>query len=177
METGLVVTPFLPGDSLLFAAGSISSTGEFNLLLVMIVCIIAAFVGDTVNYWIGRSVGPKIFESNNPFFKKAYLEKAQSFYKKHGGFAIILSRFVPIVRTFAPCVAGISKMSYPTFLLYNIIGGTLWVLLFTSLGFFFGNIPLVKSHFELVMVAIVLVSVVPLVIEFIKGRRESSTQA
>ncbi len=171
METGFVLMPFLPGDSLLFAAGSLSSFGAFNIWRVLAVSIVAAFLGDTVNYWIGRFVGPQIFERDNRFIKKAHLKKAHEFYEKHGAFAIVLSRFVPIVRTFAPFVAGISQMSYMTFLMYNLLGGVLWVLLFTLAGFFFGNIPVVRDHFELAMVAIILVSVVPVAIELIKARQ------
>ena len=132
METGFVVTPFLPGDSLLFAAGSLSALGSFNVWVLLAVCIFAAFAGDTVNYWIGRFFGEQLFARDRKFLKKAHLDKAQKFYEKHGGFAIILARFVPIVRTFAPCVAGISKMSYPKFLAYNLVGGVLWVSLLFS---------------------------------------------
>lgn len=171
METGLVVTPFLPGDSLLFAAGSLAALGAFNIWILLALCIVAAFAGDTVNYWIGRVVGPKLFEKDRPLLKKKHLEKAQKFYEKHGGFAIVLARFVPIVRTFAPCAAGISKMHYPVFMIYNLIGGILWVSLFLLGGFFFGNITFVKEHFELAMVVIVLVSIVPIAVEFIRERR------
>lgn len=173
METGFVVTPFLPGDSLLFAAGSLSALGAFNLWVLLFLCILAAFLGDTVNYWIGHFFGEKLFEKDRKFLKKEHLAKAQAFYDKHGGFAIVLARFVPIVRTFAPCVAGISKMSYPHFLAYNLLGGALWVSLFVLTGHFFGNIPFVKHNFELVMVVIVLISVVPIAFEFMKGRKKS----
>ena len=175
METGFVVTPFLPGDSLLFAAGSLAALGSFHIVVLLVLCIAAAFAGDTVNYWIGRTLGEKLLEKDHRLIKKKHLEKAQAFYEKHGGFAIVLARFVPIVRTFAPCVAGISKMHYPTFMAYNLFGGILWVALFTLAGFFFGNIEFVKNHFELVMVAIILVSVVPIIFEFIKERRSSHT--
>jgi len=170
LETGFVITPFLPGDSLLFAAGSLAALGSLHIWVLLAICVLAAFTGDTVNYWVGRLIGPQIFERESRFIKKKHLDKAHAFYQKHGGFAIILSRFIPIVRTFAPFVAGISKMSYPTFLVYNVIGGTLWVLLFTLAGFFFGNVTFVRQHFEYVMVAIVLISVVPIAIEFAKEK-------
>ena len=170
METGLVIMPFLPGDSLLFAAGSLAAIGSFNIWVLLGVCILAAFIGDTVNYWIGHFFGAKLFEKDRGFVKKAYLKKAQVFYDKHGVLAIILARFVPIVRTFAPCVAGISKMKYTHFMIYNFIGGALWVMLFLFTGFFFGNIPFVKHNFELVMVVIVLISVVPITLEILKAK-------
>jgi membrane-associated protein len=172
METGVIVTPFLPGDSLLFAAGSLSALGAFNIWILWAVCVVAAFAGDTANYWIGRIFGKKLYESNNRFLKKEHFDKAHAFYEKHGGFAIVLARFVPIVRTFAPCVAGMSNMSYHTFMLYNLLGGVLWVSLFVLSGFFLGNIPFVKHNFELVMVFIVLISVVPIMMEVIKSKRE-----
>ncbi len=170
METGFVVTPFLPGDSLLFAAGSLAALGSLNIWVVWALCVAAAFTGDTVNYWIGRLIGPQLFETNNRFLKKKHLEKAQAFYDKHGGFAVVLARFVPIVRTFAPCAAGISKMKYPVFMLYNFLGGILWVSLFVFTGYFFGNIPFVKAHFEYVMVLIIAISLVPIAFEFVKER-------
>ncbi len=169
-ETGLVILPFLPGDSLLFAAGSLSALGSFNLWWLLIICITAAFIGDTVNYWIGHFFGERLFAKDRAFLKKEHLHKAQEFYEKHGAFAIVLARFVPIVRTFAPCVAGISKMSYSHFMIYNFLGGALWVSLFVLTGHFFGNIPFVKHNFEVVMVVIVLISVVPIAYEFIKAK-------
>jgi membrane-associated protein len=172
METGFVVTPFLPGDSLLFAAGSLAALGAFNIWFLLIMCIVAAFLGDTVNYWIGHFLGEKLFEKENFLLKKSYLKKAQDFYAKHGGFAIVLARFVPIVRTFAPFVAGMSKMKYPQFLAYNLVGGVAWVSLFLLAGNFFGNIPFVKHNFHYVMVVIVLISVVPILLETIQLRRE-----
>lgn len=174
METGFVIMPFLPGDSLLFAAGSLSALGSFNLPILLIVCILAAFLGDTVNYWIGHFFGAQLFAKDRKFLKKAHLTKAQAFYEKHGGFAIVLARFVPIVRTFAPCVAGISKMSYPRFLAYNLVGGVLWVSLFVLTGHFFGNIPFVKHNFELVMVVIILISVLPIGYELLKAKMEKA---
>ncbi len=170
METGLVVTPFLPGDSLLFAAGSLAVIGSFNIWILLAVGFAAAFLGDTANYWIGYFFGEKLFAKDRAFLKQSNLKKAQDFYDKHGVYTIVLARFVPIVRTFAPCVAGMSKMKYTTFMKYNIIGSALWVPLFLFLGYFFGNIPFVKHNFELVMVAIVLISVVPIAYELIKGK-------
>ncbi len=169
-ETGLVILPFLPGDSLLFAAGSLSALGSFNIWILLVICIAAAFIGDTVNYWIGHFFGERLFAKDRAFLKKAHLKKAQEFYEKHGAFAIVLARFVPIVRTFAPCVAGISKMKYSHFMIYNLLGGVLWVSLFILTGHFFGNIPFVKKNFEIVMVVIVLISVVPIAYEFIKAK-------
>lgn len=185
METGLVVTPFLPGDSLLFAAGALTaSMGVFDIKLLWILMVGAAFLGDTVNYWIGHFIGPKIFNDelritnyeliNRIFrkvFKREYLLKAQSFYDKHGGIAIVLARFVPIVRTFAPFVAGVGKMHYTKFLSYNAMGGLLWVSIMLFAGYFFGNIPFVKDNFHYVVVVIILISVVPIAIEWIKSKR------
>lgn len=171
VETGLVIMPFLPGDSLLFAAGALSaSLNAFNIWTLWILMVIAAFVGDTVNYWIGHSIGEKAFSMNNKFLKKEYLEKAQAFYEKHGGKAIVLARFVPIVRTFAPFVAGVSKMNYGKFISFNFFGGLAWVTAFLMAGFFFGNIPIVKDNFHYVALGIVLVSVVPIVLELKKKK-------
>ena len=173
METGLVIMPFLPGDSLLFAAGALSaSLGAFNIWLLWGLMVLAAFLGDTVNYWIGHYIGPKAFEMNNKFLKKEYLEKAQSFYDKYGGKAIVLARFVPIVRTFAPFVAGVGKMDYKKFIAFNIIGGLAWVSLFTWGGYFLGNIPVIKANFHYLVLIIIAVSVVPIVIEVVKAKRE-----
>lgn len=173
VETGLVVTPFLPGDSLLFAAGALTaSLGVFEIKLLWILMVLAAFLGDTVNYWIGHFIGPRAFQSKSKFLKKEYLDKAQAFYDKHGGIAIVLARFVPIVRTFAPFVAGIGKMNYGKFLSYNAIGGFVWVTLMLMSGYFFGNIPFVKNNFHYVVVVIILVSVVPIGIEWLKGRKK-----
>lgn len=169
VETGLVIMPFLPGDSLLFAAGALSaSLNAFNIWYLWILMVIAAFVGDTVNYWIGHSIGEKAFSMNSKFLKKEYLEKAQTFYEKHGGKAIVLARFVPIVRTFAPFVAGVSKMNYGKFISYNFVGGLAWVTIFLMSGFFFGNIPFVKDNFHYVALGIIFVSVVPMVWEMRK---------
>jgi membrane-associated protein len=173
METGLVVTPFLPGDSLLFAAGALTaSMGVFDIKLLWVLMVGAAFLGDTVNYWIGHFIGPRAFQSKSRFLKKEYLEKAQAFYDKHGGIAIVLARFVPIVRTFAPFVAGVGKMHYTRFLSFNAIGGLLWVSIMLLSGYFFGNIPFIKNNFHYVVVVIILISVVPIGIEWAKSRRK-----
>lgn len=177
-ETGLVVTPFLPGDSLLFAVGALSALGAMDLWLGIIVLLAAAVLGDAANYWIGHFFGQKIIASPKfPMVKKEHIDKAQEFYAKHGGKAIILSRFVPIVRTFAPFVAGVGKMHYNQFLVYNVIGAVAWVLLFTLAGFFFGNIPGVKHNFSLVVFGIIAISVVPILIEAIKAKREAKREA
>ncbi len=170
METGFVVTPFLPGDSLLFAAGTFAAIGSLDVWLLWAICLAAAILGDTVNYWIGSAIGPRAFEQNNRFLKKKYLDKTQAFYDKHGGKTIVLARFVPIVRTFAPFVAGVGTMEYRRFLTYNVVGAFLWTGIFIWLGYFFGNIPFVQENFELVIVLIILISVVPMAIEFIRGR-------
>ena len=170
METGFVVTPFLPGDSLLFAAGTLAPLSGLNIWLIMVLLIIAAIAGDTVNYWIGHYLGERAY--NIKWIKKEYLDRTHAFFEKHGGKTIFLARFVPIVRTFAPFVAGMGKMSYGYFFSYNVFGGIVWVVLFTLLGFFFGNIPFVKANFELVIIAIILISVVPAVWEAWKARQE-----
>ena len=171
VETGLVVMPFLPGDSLLFAAGTFAALGSFNVWGLIGLLSIAAVLGDAVNYSIGHYLGDRAY--NIKWIKKEYLEKTHAFFEKHGGKAIFLARFVPIVRTFAPFVAGIGKMSYSYFATYNIVGGITWVFIFTLLGYFFGNIPFVKKNFELVIIVIILVSVLPMVFEWWKHRQES----
>ncbi|MEW6287863.1 MAG: DedA family protein [Chloroflexota bacterium] len=171
IETGLVVTPFLPGDSLLFAAGTFAALGSLNVWGLIGLLIAAAVLGDAVNYSIGHYLGERAY--NIKWVKKEYLEKTHAFFEKHGGKAIFLARFVPIVRTFAPFVAGIGKMTYGYFATYNIVGGITWVALFTMLGYFFGNIPFVKANFELVIIAIILISVVPMFVEWWKARREA----
>lgn len=175
-ETGLVVTPFLPGDSLLFAAGALAAGGALPIAWLYVLLVGAAFLGDTVNYWIGHFVGPVAFEGKSRILKKEYLEKAHHFYEKHGGIAIVLARFVPIVRTFAPFVAGVAKMNYFHFLSYNLIGGVIWVSLFVFTGFFFGNIPIVKENFHYTVLVIILISIGPIVYEWYKHHREKGKQ-
>lgn len=176
-ETGLVVTPFLPGDSLLFIVGTLSGSGYLNIWIGYIVLLLAAVLGDTVNYWIGHHIGPHVFSrENSRFFKKAYLEKTREFYEKHGGKTIILARFVPIVRTFAPFVAGVGQMHYNTFLYYNIIGGFIWVTGLLFAGYFFGGLPIIKNNFEFAVIGIVLISLVPVLIEYIKHKRSGTDE-
>jgi membrane-associated protein len=170
-ETGLVVTPFLPGDSLLFAAGALAALGSLDLWLLVVLLIGAAILGDSVNYWVGAWIGPRAFSGNVRFLRKDYLERTSAFYEKHGGKTIILARFVPIIRTFAPFVAGVGAMSYPRFIVYNIIGAVLWVGLFVPLGYFFGNMPTVKNNFSLVIFAIIGISVMPIAVEMFRARR------
>lgn len=173
-ETGLVFVPFLPGDSLLFAAGAFAALGSFNIFLVLGLLWLAAFLGDTVNYWIGHFFGQKIIDNPHiPFINQKHIDETQEFYKKHGGKTIFLARFVPIVRTFAPFVAGVGKMYYKKFLEYNMTGGFVWVFGFTLLGFFFGNIPFVKENFSLVVLAIIALSVAPMVYEVAKSKIKS----
>jgi len=170
IETGLVFTPFLPGDSLLFAAGAFAALGSFNLWLLLGLLMLAAVLGDTVNYWIGHFFGEKLIANPKLPIKKEHIDKTKAFFDKYGGKTIILARFVPIVRTFAPFVAGIGKMHYRNFISFNVIGGVTWVLLFTLTGFFFGNLPQVKHNFSLVIMGIILVSVLPMAIEGVKHK-------
>ena len=170
-ETGLVVTPFLPGDSLLFAAGTFAALGSLDVWLLLALLIGAAVLGDTVNYWVGAWIGPRAFSGNVRFLRKDYLDRTHAFYEKHGGKTIILARFVPIIRTFAPFVAGVGAMSYPKFITYNIVGAVLWVGLFVPAGYFFGNIPAVRENFTVVILAIIAISVVPIALEAIRARR------
>lgn len=174
VETGLVVMPFLPGDSLLFAAGTFAALGSLNVWFLIGLLIVAAVVGDAVNYTIGHYLGERAYQIK--WIKKEYLDKTHAFFEKHGGKAIFLARFVPIVRTFAPFVAGIGKMTYGYFATYNVVGGITWVMTFTLLGYFFGNIPFVKKNFELVIIAIILISVVPMFVEWWKHRREARSE-
>jgi membrane-associated protein len=171
IETGFVITPFLPGDSLLFAAGTFAALGSLNVWLVFLLLAIAAVVGDTVNYWIGHYLGDRAY--NIKWIKKEYLDRTHGFFEKYGVKTIFLARFVPIVRTFAPFVAGVGRMSYKDFFSYNVFGGITWVALFTFTGYFFGNIPFIRDHFSLVVIAIVLISLVPMVVEAIKAKRLS----
>ncbi len=172
METGFVVTPFLPGDSLIFAAGAFSARpgSPLNVVTLFFLLAFAAFLGDTLNYWIGHSIGPRAFSGNVRFLKKEYLDRTHAFFEKHGGKTIILARFIPIIRTFAPFVAGVGEMSYLHFISYNIVGGVAWVALFCFGGYFFGNLPFVERNFSIVIIAIILISVLPAVIEYLRGR-------
>lgn len=172
METGFVVTPFLPGDSLLFAAGTFAALGSLDPFLLFFLLFAAAILGDTVNYWIGSVIGLRAFEKERRFLNREHLEKTQRFFEKHGGKTIILARFIPIVRTFAPFVAGVGTMKYRNFILFNIIGAFLWTSLFIFGGYFIGNIPLVKENFEIVIMLIIFISVLPMAFEYINSRRE-----
>lgn len=176
-ETGLVVTPFLPGDSILFVIGALGATGALDLKLAVVLLIIAAIVGNTINYFIGKMIGYRILENSklpfiNRIIKKEYIEKTNAFYEKHGGKAILLSRFLPILRTFAPFVAGIGKMNFAKFTMYNALGAIAWILIFMMGGYFFGNIPAVKNNFTIVILGIILVSLLPAIITgLMQGRK------
>jgi membrane-associated protein len=171
-ETGLVVTPFLPGDSLLFTVGAVCATGGIKIAVVIPLLIVAAVVGDAVNYAVGQRVGPAVFKSERSrLFNKQHLLRTQEFYDRYGGKTIIMARFVPIVRTFAPFVAGIGRMGYAKFLAYNVIGAVAWVLVCVLAGSWFGNLEVVRKNFELVLIAIIGISVLPMVIEFVRARR------
>ncbi len=174
LETGVVVTPFLPGDSLLFAAGTFAALGSLRVELLFILLTTAAIIGDTVNYWIGHYIGPRAFSGDIRYLKKEYLDRTHEFYEKHGGKTIILARFVPIIRTFAPFVAGVGAMTYGRFVTYNVVGGIVWVAIFTFGGYFFGNLPAVQENFTLVILAIIILSVLPAVYEVLKERRAAS---
>lgn len=179
-ETGLVVTPFLPGDSLLFAVGALAASdgSPIDLVTVIGLLLVAGVLGDATNYSIGKWLGPGVFKSERSFlFNKKHLARTQAFYEKHGGKTIILARFVPIVRTFAPFVAGIGRMGYRRFATYNVVGASIWVVLFTLLGFWFGNLPQVKKNFQFVILAIIVLSVLPGVIEFVRERKRSKAEA
>jgi membrane-associated protein len=174
-ETGLVVTPFLPGDSLLFAAGIFSGLGSLDITLVLILLSFAAIIGDTINYWIGKYIGPRAFTGKVRFLKKEYLDRTHRFYEKYGGKTIILARFIPIIRTFAPFVAGIGAMTYGRFIIYNVIGGVGWVTIFVGLGYipvrYIPKLrPFLEEHFSLIVLAIIFISVLPLAIEFLRAR-------
>ena len=175
LETWLVVTPFLPGDSIIFASGALAAIGAMNVMSLLIIFYIAAVLGDTANYYIGKKIGSGIMEKEKvKFINKNYLIKANNYYEKHGAITIVLSRFIPIIRTFAPFVAGITKMNYRSFIKYNLIGGALWVLLFLVGGFALGNLPIVKSNFSIIVIAIIIISVIPAIVTFIKERKEES---
>ena len=172
-ETGLVVMPLLPGDSLLFAIGALAAQGGLDVFTVFVLLSVAAILGDTVNYWIGKTLGPKVFTSaSSRWLNREHLQRTHEFYEKYGGKTIIIARFMPIIRTFAPFVAGIGAMSYGKFILYNIIGGVVWIAGFLYAGYFFGNIPVIKRNFTLVVFAIIILSVLPAVIEYWRARRE-----
>jgi len=172
-ETGLVVMPFLPGDSLLFVAGAFAATGALDIKLLLITLSVAAMLGDTVNYTIGKFIGQKIYETENSrFIKKEHLLKTHRFYDRYGAITIIIARFIPIIRTFAPFVAGVGEMRYLKFMSYNISGGLLWIFLFVAGGYFFGNLPVVKNNFTLVIFAVILISVMPVIIGYFKQKSE-----
>ena len=172
-ETGLVVLPFLPGDSMLFAAGTIAAVGDMNIFVLIGLLIVAAILGDFVNFEIGKHFGQKLFSNpNSKIFKQSYLQKTHDYYERYGGRTIIIARFIPIVRTFAPFVGGMGNMNYAQFARYNIVGAVLWVVSFTTLGYFFGQLPFVKEHFSWIMIAIIEFSVVPMVIEIIRHRND-----
>ena len=176
-ETGLVVTPLLPGDSLLFAAGTFAALGSLEVGWLFVLLSVAAIAGDTVNYWVGHYMGPRVFHKEDVrFLNKEYLDRTHEFYEKHGGKTIILARFIPIIRTFAPFVAGIGKMTYGHFISYNVLGGLAWIAIFLFGGYYFGNIPFVKRNFTLVILAIIFISVLPVVIEFLNQRYRSSKE-
>lgn len=171
-ETGLVVTPFLPGDSILFAAGALAAMGSLNIFSLFIIFYIAAVVGDTINYYVGKKIGNKILEKEDiKYINKEYLNKAHRFYDKNGSMTIVLGRFIPIIRTFVPFVAGIGEMNYSKFIIYNMIGGFVWVSIFLCGGFFFGNLPFIKHNFSYVVIAIIIISLIPVVVTFIKEKR------
>ena len=175
IETGLVVFPFLPGDSLLFAAGTFAALGALNPHYLFGLLFLAAVAGDNTNYWVGHLVGPKVFHrEDSPFFKKEYLIRTHEFYERHGGKAVIIARFIPIIRTFSPFVAGIGSMTYLRFIAYDIVGGIAWIGTFVYVGYFFGNLPIIKRNFSLVILAIILISVLPGIIEFLRQKRQSS---
>ena len=170
-ETGFVVTPFLPGDSLIFIVGAFAALGHLNIVVVYIILLAAAILGDTVNYWLGHKLGARVFsKENSRIFNKKYLRKTEEFYEKYGGKTIIIARFVPIIRTFAPFVAGIGSMRYSVFILYNIVGGFIWVTSLVLAGYFFGNLPIIKDNFEYAIYIIILLSLTPMIFEFAKHK-------
>lgn len=173
-ETGLVIMPLLPGDSLLFAAGAFAALGSLNPWILFFLLGLMAIVGDTVNYWVGAAVGPRAFTGEIRWLKREYMDRTHAFFERHGGKTIILARFVPIIRTFAPFVAGVGTMSYPRFLAYNVIGGVLWVGLFVWAGYFFGNLPVVRDNFSVVILVIIGISVLPIIAGIVRERRRSA---
>ncbi|MEN6457634.1 MAG: VTT domain-containing protein [Thermoguttaceae bacterium] len=173
-ETGLVVTPFLPGDSMLFAAGAVAGMGTLSPVWLVLVLVVAAVLGDTVNYWIGAYIGPRAFSGHVRFLKKEHLDRTHAFYEKYGGKTIIIARFVPIVRTFAPFVAGIGAMNYMRFIVYNVVGGVAWVVLFVMGGYWLGSRSVIRANFHWVVAAIIVISVMPMVIEYLRARLQSS---
>lgn len=171
-ETGLVVTPFLPGDSLLFVAGAVAGAGALNVHLMVLLLVIAAVLGDSLNFAIGRWLGPRVFRFEDSwFFKKSYVQKAHEFYERHGGKTIVIARFLPIIRTYAPFVAGIAKMDYGKFIVYNVSGAILWVASLSYAGYFFGGLEIIKNNLTLVIVAIIIISLLPGVIEYLRSRK------
>ena len=170
-ETGLVITPFLPGDSLLFAIGALAGAGTLSLPTILVILTIAAILGDTVNYWIGHFMGPKVFKGNSRFLNKKYLDRTHEFYERYGGKTIIIARFVPIIRTFAPFVAGIGRMSYGKFMSYNVSGALLWIFSLTLAGYFFGGLRIVQENFSLVILMIIFLSIMPGIIEYVRERK------
>jgi len=177
IETGVVVMPFLPGDSLLFAAGAVAATTHLSPFPLFLLLATAAVLGDTANYWIGHSLGPKVFTQKSRWFKQEHLERTRAFYDKHGGKTIFLARFIPIIRTFAPFVAGVGQMRYSYFISYNLIGGIVWTAVFIFAGYFFGNLPFVKENFSVVIIAIILISFVPAVFEIVKEKLKTKPVA
>ncbi len=174
-ETGLVVTPFLPGDSLLFVIGNLAALGALDLQTLLILLIIAAILGDSVNYSIGNYIGPRAFsKAGSRIFKKEYLEKTERFYAKYGGKTIIFARFIPIIRTFAPFIAGVGSMSYARFIIFNITGAVAWITSFTLAGYLFGSIPMIRKNFTLIVIAIIVISILPGIIEYLRHKRKAS---
>jgi len=176
-ETGLVVFPFFPGDSLIFISGTLANNGLLNVELLFALFCAAAIIGDTVNYWIGHFIGPKIFHTNARFLKKEYLKSAHEFYEKHGGKTIIIARFIPIIRTFAPFVAGIGEMAYRRFIIYNIVGGISWVAIFLFGGYYFGGLEVVKNNLSLSIIIIILVSFIPIIAEYLRHRSKKAVKS
>ena len=176
-ETGFVVTPFLPGDSLLFVVGALAATGGLSIGLVIVLLVSAALLGDNTNYWVGRWLGPRVFRwEDSVFFNRRHLDRTRAFYDKHGGKTIIIARFMPFVRTFAPFVAGVGRMPYARYLIFCIGGALLWVVSLTMLGYFFGNLPVVKKNLTVVILAIIALSLTPMVYEYVKARRAARPQ-